>query len=126
MNPIQEEIDRWNSFEECLLHRVSSSDGLYSLELEINSIRERDAEMVRSNILERPLIVTLRIEAVSGLQMHGDVPPGVLTAPDRVNWGYSEFAQLTLEENSSRIRLRLAWEAQRTLVIDGARVTISY
>ena len=124
MSSISEELEAWSSFGECLLHTVSSQDALSSVEVVINSIRERGSTSVRHDVLERPLLVTLRIDAVSSISYLAQSSEGMTPDPGVVGWGLSEFALLEVIElvELQECMVRIRWEGDhRVLEIRGRR-----
>lgn len=92
-------LERYRSFEECLLKEVRTVCFGTGVELRFDYIwsdEDPEGELVSDN----PRPVTLRLDVVHDVRFVTALPPGIHTGPERANWGLSEVALVRLKNPS--------------------------
>jgi hypothetical protein len=106
---------RWGHFEECLLHDVRPVMFGYGLDVVFNLVRVGDR--VRENVLDSPMLLTLRLLGVDSVNFVGGLTLSMKAAPEQINWGLSEVSRVEQTRTSSDLGISVRWEGARRLDI---------
>lgn len=76
MHLLAKGLRRWQNLEECLIHELCRSNGLYSADLVFNVIWGPDGR-VRQRVLEEPRLLTLRLTGIEHFTFVGALTEGM-------------------------------------------------
>lgn len=110
-------LREWRNFEECLLHEVRWTNGLYAADVVFNYVWDSSGR-VRENVLEELVLVTLRVVGVERLLFVGSLTDGMKREPQSIDWGLSEVAGVRAnQEKDDLLVISVDWEGERRLEI---------
>src|SRR5262245_45886220 len=95
---IRDVLASHGNFAECHLADVRWVDLGITVDLCVNYIW--DGTKVRPRILEQPRTVVLRAHLVQEVHVVNTITPAIAREVNRVDWGFSEIAQIVLLDNS--------------------------
>jgi hypothetical protein len=104
-----------DSLEESLLTALELTHHGYSAEL-------RFAHLRRGQPVRETSQVTIVMEAVSALRLRGGLSEKMVQHPEQINSGLSEVALVSAYSAESGVGLLVAWEDQREIRVEAARV----
>ncbi len=89
-------LEENNHFCECILRDVRWLHFGTTIEFVVNSIW--NARQVRAD-LDIPKLVTLRFGVVQELTVRNALNPSMCAQPEMLNWGFSEFSMMKVEDS---------------------------
>lgn len=114
MRSLESSLERWNNFEDCLLHDVHPVMFGYGLELVLNYVWSEDGT-VRPDAVEKPRLVVLRLLGLESLEFRGGLSPAMKQEPEAINWGLTEVASVRAKEAPSEMAIAVEWESERKI-----------
>ncbi len=118
LDDLREAVSSFHNFAECLLHDVSWFRFGTEVHLVFNVIWDA-AGQVRSDVLEHPRLVELRLYGVQDLEVRNHLTPGMLDRPELVNWGLSEVSRLSIAEcdlgDREGVLVEVFWQGPRSI-----------
>jgi hypothetical protein len=110
-------LQQRNFFEECLLSDVRPIKFGYGIDLVINDVWDAEG-CRRSDIIERPLLTTIRLLGVDFLRFTGALTSAMKEDPEQIDWGLTEIAMVEpFEPETMPLGLSVKWEGRRRLDI---------
>lgn len=127
-------LERHRFFQECLLRQVCLSHFATELKLEFEYIWD-DADLTGSRLAADPRTVVLALEGLHEARIVTALPPALLHAPERADWGLTEVAFVRLLRESDLLakhhesdvplhHLVVEWEGDRRIDAVFARLRI--
>jgi hypothetical protein len=110
-------LRRFDFFEEWLLHDVRAVLFGYGIDLTLNSVRDERGRM-RTDVLERPILVTLRLKGVETLNFVGGLTAAMRANPEHLDWGLTEISRIEARESAQGLSLSVSWENNRRLDVE--------
>ena len=122
---IENILEEYNDFRECILQEVAWEDQGTTLELTFDYVERQDGEVLLD--LQRDSI-TMRLFLVQEFHVRNALNDAILREPYRINWGLSEVALVELKEDEKFLayyenpvvplhHLAILWETERRIDI---------
>src|SRR3989442_14766440 len=112
IDALRNALREWRFLEDCLLHDLRLVQFGFGIDLTFNYVWS-DENQVRSDVLEKPKLITLRLIGVESLNLRGGLTGGMIDNPELINWGLSEVARVEPVEGNSGLALSIYWEGSR-------------
>src|SRR5262245_28572058 len=101
---LQAALERWRSFEECLLHDVRFVNFGFGVDVVFNYVWGEGGR-VRNDVLENPHLVAFHLLGVESLRFQGGLTSGMRENFESINWGLAEISMVKSFEVSTGLGL---------------------
>lgn len=90
-------IDRYKSFQECILTALEFKDGLTSVEFTIDFLYDVNGNF---RAAPEPQMIKLKLNQTQLFKFNGDLSKSQLERPDLINWGLNEVSIVKIKDSS--------------------------
>jgi hypothetical protein len=127
-HPAVEKLRQMGNLSEWLLHDMEWRRFGSDFDFHFNNVFDESGN-VRGDALEDPHLLVVCLAGVQSLIIENHLSQGILDAPERLDWGFSEIAGVRLEDlgegEAGRIKFSVLWETRRRIEVVAASVAIA-